>query len=311
MCHGLCALDVDRERRVAAAVRLDARPLRRGDHRARLHLRVGERDPVARARLGEVGELRRRCAAPASGSPRARAGRWSCPRARGSPRRRARPARARAARRPTPPRTRAVLAPSHSTSSSGFQVAPFTVGAERLDQRPERGVTRGHAPGSRARRRSASASSGPGSGSHSPARQSRTSPSGWAISSGVSCSERRRHQVAADAEVRLGELARSARAIRRKASQSVFASHGGGIAWLKVCTNGCRSVVERSSFSYQVAAGSTTSENSAFEVIRKSIVVQQVELAPPAHLAPGDLARPLLGGDSSARTPGSACRAGA
>jgi hypothetical protein len=40
-------LDVDREGRVAAAVRLDPRPLRRGDHRPRLHLRVGERDPVA------------------------------------------------------------------------------------------------------------------------------------------------------------------------------------------------------------------------------------------------------------------------
>ena len=42
----LLALDVGRERRVAAAVGLDPRPLGRGDHRPRLHLCVGERDPV-------------------------------------------------------------------------------------------------------------------------------------------------------------------------------------------------------------------------------------------------------------------------
>ena len=67
-------------------------------------------------------------------------------------------------------------------------------------------------------------------------------------------------------------------ATSRNASQSVFASHGGAIAALKVCTNGCRSVEERSTFSYQVAAGSTTSEKSAFEVIRKSIVVSRSSL---------------------------------
>lgn len=38
------------------------------------------------------------------------------------------------------------------------------------------------------------------------------------------------------------------------------ASHGGWIAGLKVCMNGCMSVDEISCFSYQVAAGSTTSE---------------------------------------------------
>lgn len=37
--------------------------------------------------------------------------------------------------------------------------------------------------------------------------------------------------------------------------------HGGGIAGLKACTNGCMSVLDRSYFSYQVAAGRTTSEN--------------------------------------------------
>jgi hypothetical protein len=50
------------------------------------------------------------------------------------------------------------------------------------------------------------------------------------------------------------------RAIRLNASQSLFASHGGGIAALNGWTNGCRSVLEMSCFSYQVAAGSTTSE---------------------------------------------------
>ena len=41
------------------------------------------------------------------------------------------------------------------------------------------------------------------------------------------------------------------------ASKSVRASHGGEMAGLNECTNGCMSVVEMSCFSYQVAAGST------------------------------------------------------
>src|ERR1051326_7779848 len=64
-------------------------------------------------------------------------------------------------------------------------------------------------------------------------------------------------------------------AMSENESQSVFASHGGGIAWLKACTNGCMSVDDRSYFSYQVAAGRTMSENSALEVILKSIVVSR------------------------------------
>jgi hypothetical protein len=99
----------------------------------------------------------------------------------------------------------------------------------------------------------------PGIGSHSPARQSRTRPCGWEISPGVSCwtgpatmSRRTPRCSAASAE--------NARAIDPNASQSVRASHGGGTAWLNECTNGCMSVMERSCFSYQVAAGRTTSE---------------------------------------------------
>ena len=54
------------------------------------------------------------------------------------------------------------------------------------------------------------------------------------------------------------------------ASKSVRVCHGGLIAGVNAWTNGCMSVVFRSCFSYQVAAGSTTSENSVVEVIRKS-----------------------------------------
>ena len=53
---GLVALDVDRERGVGAALLVDARPLRRGDHPPRLHLRVLEGDPRLLGALGQVGE---------------------------------------------------------------------------------------------------------------------------------------------------------------------------------------------------------------------------------------------------------------
>lgn len=59
-------------------------------------------------------------------------------------------------------------------------------------------------------------------------------------------------------------------AIALKASQSLRASQGGSIALLNECTNGCRSVHDRSNFSYQVAAGNTTSAKLAVLVIRKS-----------------------------------------
>ncbi len=99
----------------------------------------------------------------------------------------------------------------------------------------------------------------PGIGSHSPARQSRTLPPGWASSSGLSCrSEPATMSVRVPRCFSASSLNRSATAL--KASQSERASHGGGTAALKGWTNGCRSVLERSCFSYQVAAGSTTSE---------------------------------------------------
>src|SRR6478672_8778087 len=55
------------------------------------------------------------------------------------------------------------------------------------------------------------------------------------------------------------------------ASKSDRASQGGSIAGLKAWTNGCMSVEDRSFFSYQVAAGNTTSDNKVVDVIRKSI----------------------------------------
>ena len=59
-------------------------------------------------------------------------------------------------------------------------------------------------------------------------------------------------------------------AIRWNISKSLLASHGGSIAGVKACTNGCMSVEDRSYFSYQVAAGSTMSDSRVVEVIRKS-----------------------------------------
>jgi hypothetical protein len=58
-------------------------------------------------------------------------------------------------------------------------------------------------------------------------------------------------------------------------SKSVRVCHGGAIAGLNEFTNGCMSVVLRSCFSYQVAAGSTTSEYTVVLVIRKSSVTSR------------------------------------
>src|SRR5512133_834073 len=58
--------------------------------------------------------------------------------------------------------------------------------------------------------------------------------------------------------------------MRWNISKSLFASHGGSIAGVNACTKGCMSVLDRSYFSYQVAAGSTMSESKVVDVIRKS-----------------------------------------
>src|SRR3972149_7075723 len=107
----------------------------------------------------------------------------------------------------------------------------------------------------------------PGTASHSPWYQSLMT--GWEISPAESCamgdatmSFRGCGKYFAAAS--LVALARS-----RKMFQSVFDSHTGGMAaesgWMKEC----RSVLFRSAFSYQEAAGNTMSEYNAEESIRK------------------------------------------
>src|SRR5699024_5088719 len=61
-------------------------------------------------------------------------------------------------------------------------------------------------------------------------------------------------------------------------SKSVRVCHGGLIAGLNEWMNGCMSVDERSYFSYQVAAGRTTSEKSVVDVMRKSLVTRRSSL---------------------------------
>src|SRR5690554_5612251 len=107
----------------------------------------------------------------------------------------------------------------------------------------------------------------PGTGSHSPYFQSLTMPRGLASWPGVSCS--------------IGTATRSLRTPRClaprtdsslarawKMSKSVRDCHGGGMAGEKELINGCMSVEDRSYFSYQVAAGMTTSANTVVEVMR-------------------------------------------
>ncbi len=98
----------------------------------------------------------------------------------------------------------------------------------------------------------------PGTGSHSPRRQSRSS--GSAIEPGVSCwigtatrSFTGSGRCRRDSSVTL-------RASASNASQSLFDSQHGGTAACRGWMNVWRSVVLRSSFSYQVAAGRTRSE---------------------------------------------------
>ena len=102
----------------------------------------------------------------------------------------------------------------------------------------------------------------------------------------------------------------NARAIVPNASKSVRVSHGGAIAGLNECTYGCMSVVLRSCFSYQVAAGSTMSENTVVLVIRKSSASSRSSLPVGASSRQTTSCGRASGGASSART-ASRCRAGA
>jgi hypothetical protein len=102
-------------------------------------------------------------------------------------------------------------------------------------------------------------------------------PCGLAYSSGVSwvsgaaTRSRRTPRCVAASRLNSSEIA-------LKMAKSVRICHGGAIAGSNECTNGCMSVVLRSCFSYQVAAGSTTSEYTVVPVIRKSRLTSRSSL---------------------------------
>ena len=73
-------------------------------------------------------------------------------------------------------------------------------------------------------------------------------------------------------------MALTVRAMPLKISQSLRDSHAGSTALESGWMNGCMSEVLRSSFSYQVAVGSTTSEYSAVVHMRKSSVTNRSSL---------------------------------
>ena len=96
-----------------------------------------------------------------------------------------------------------------------------------------------------------------------------TTPSAMVMASGESCPS-----GTATTSVWVSRWPGAMRPTRRarvwNTSKSVRASHGGFTASSKQCMKGCMSVEDRSCFSYHVAAGSTTSECSVVEVLRKS-----------------------------------------
>ncbi|GAA3167056.1 hypothetical protein GCM10020001_110650 [Nonomuraea salmonea] len=98
----------------------------------------------------------------------------------------------------------------------------------------------------------------------------------------------------------------NARAMAWKAAKSVRVCHGGSMAGVKACTNGCMSVEDRSCFSYQVAAGSTMSENSVVDVIRKSSDSSRSSLPRGASSGQATPSGRLSGGACWARTAESA-----
>ena len=103
--------------------------------------------------------------------------------------------------------------------------------------------------------------------------------------------QRHADEVLAHAEVGAWPCSESSAASRWKSSKSLLASHGGSIAGVKACTNGCMSVEERSCFSYQVAAG----QHDVGEQRRRGHPEvgrdQQVELALGRLVVPGHLGR--------------------
>src|SRR5690625_3498852 len=117
----------------------------------------------------------------------------------------------------------------------------------------------------------------PGTGSHSPYFQSRTRPCGTAMASGVSWVNGAATTSVCTPRCRSASLLNTCE-MYCQVSQSLRDSHGGDTAGLNELTKGCMSVVDRSYFSYQVAAGNTMSDNRVELVIRKSSVVSKSSL---------------------------------
>src|SRR5690625_3930328 len=100
----------------------------------------------------------------------------------------------------------------------------------------------------------------PGIGSHSPLDQSFTLPDGCDISPGESCCIGAANTSFTGSIANCPAIFDTVFASERNISQSDLASHGGEIAGLNGCTNGCKSVLDKSNFSYHVAAGKIISE---------------------------------------------------
>ena len=105
-------------------------------------------------------------------------------------------------------------------------------------------------------------------------------------------------------------MSESLRAMAWKVSKSLLASHGGSIAGEKACTNGCMSVVDRSCFSYQVAAGKHDVGQQRRRGHPEVGADEQVELALGDVVAPGDLAGAQPRGPARPLSRWSGCRAG-
>ena len=172
--------------------------------------------------------------------------------------------------------------PSRSTSS-GLNATPFVLSPRLSVNGPSAATLSAMAVS-----RSTIAKAGivrPGTAPTSPVRQSRTFPPGCDVSPGVSCCS------AVATTSRRTSRCPAARSLNRRAmawnaAKSDRVSHGGSIAGVNACTNGCMSVDDRSCFSYQVADGRTTSASRVELVIRKSSASSRSSFPPvhPRHL---------------------------
>ncbi len=134
----------------------------------------------------------------------------------------------------------------------------------------------------------------PGMASHSPFFQSAT-PNGMPSSFGVSCRVGTSTRSFSTPSTP-GAISLTVRATSLKISQSLRDSQAGSTAFDSGWMNGCMSEVLRSSFSYQVAVGSTMSEYSAVVHMRKSSVTSRSSLpsgASSRHVTSSGLIAPI------------------